>query len=410
MINTSAAFVYNKQRIKMDGSVAIYLRIIIGTEKKDIPLKISWPLDKVDWKKGRCKPRDEEDSLSADYSLIMKDADAKATEIFIQYRLKRLELSMETFLKEYHSNISKESFIDYMEQKINNRVRTKEIEEISGKNHTSTLRKIKLWKPNLSFRDINNNTAKLFDNWMLRHTDGKSLNARWAHHKNFKTYINQAIKKDHIDLINPYKFFNAKKEEGRHQPLTKDQFISLWEYYDEPLIHPTHRIVLRAFLLVCLTGMRHGDLRRFSLDWIDGEFLSFIPNKTKKFGTKARIPISTQAYNLIADEIDEVGETKMFLFPSEQKQNEFIKEIADLLELNVDICFQVGRETFATLYMEEDGKLEILASFMAHTTTKQSEKYVKIRDRRRKSEVFRISNFTNRDIGQTDPTNQTRPN
>jgi integrase len=53
----------------------------------------------------------------------------------------------------------------------------------------------------------------------------------------------------------------------------------------------------------------------------------------------------------------------------------------------------VGRETFATLYMEQDGKLEVLASLMGHTTTKMSEKYIKIRDQRKKEEAHRIASF-----------------
>lgn len=397
MVNCSAKIVYNKQRIREDGTVLLYLRVIVDRVKKDLDLKIYWEVSRFDQKNRRCLPRSKSDDKARDYNLMLADAEAKANEIFVQYRLKRMDLTLAIFLKEYSSSLNKTNFLQYMEEKINLRYRQGDIEESSRNNHLSTVRKLKEWKKELAFSDLNNRTAQLFDSWMRRQTGAKSLNARWAIHKNFKTYLNQARKVDHIEFIHPYDFFIAKQEVGRHQPLTKDQFLQFWEYYQEPLIHPSHRVVLRAFLFCCVTGMRHGDLRRFDLDWIDGEFFDFVPSKTKRFGTRVRLPISKEALDLIADEIDEVDERKMFRYPSEQKQNEYINEISDLLEVKMRVCFQIARETFATLYMEHDGKLEVLAAFLGHTTTQMSEKYVKIMDKRRKSEGLRISDFTKPD-------------
>lgn len=397
MVNCSAKIVYNPQRIRKDGTVLLYLRVIIDRKRKDMDLKIYWEKDRFDLKSRRCLPRSKDDQEAKDYNLVLADAEARANEIFITYRLRRLDLSLDIFLKEYSCTLNKSDFLEYMEAKIHQRYRESEIEESSRDNHLSSWRKIKAWKPKISFAELNNRTAQQFDNWMRVKTPAKSLNARWAHHKNFKTYLNQARKVDHIEFIHPYDFYSAKQEAGRYIPLTKDEFLQFWDYYQDPLIHPTHRAVLRSFLFCCVTGMRHGDLRRFSLDWIDGEFFDFVPKKTKRYGTRVRMPITAEAINLIADEIDEIGDRNMFCYPSEQKQNEIINEISDLLEINQKICFQIARETFATLYMEHDGKLEVLASFMGHTTTKMSEKYVKIMEQRKKQESLRISRFMVRD-------------
>jgi integrase len=43
--------------------------------------------------------------------------------------------------------------------------------------------------------------------------------------------------------------------------------------------------------------------------------------------------------------------------------------------------------------MENGGKLEVLASFLGHTSTKMSEKYIKIRDSRKREEADKISGF-----------------
>ena len=397
MVNCSAKVVYNKQRVREDGTVLLYLRVIVDRKKKDLDLKLYWELARFDLKNRRCLPRSKNDELAKDYNLLLSDAEAKANAVFVEYRLRRLELTLDVFLGEFTSSLNKSNFLQYMEEKINLRYRQGDIEESSRNNHLSSVRKIGQWKPDLTFAELNNRTAQMFDSWMKRKTGAKSLNARWATHKNFKTYLNQARKVDHIEFIHPYDFFKAKQQMGRYQPLTKDQFIQFWDYYQEPLLHPSHRVVLRAFLFCCVTGMRHGDLRRFDVDWIDGDFFDFVPNKTKRFGTRVRMPITKEALDLVADEIDEIGDKNLFRYPSEQKQNDYINEISNLLEIKTRICFQVARETLATLYMEHDGKLEVLAAFLGHTTTKMSEKYVKIMDQRKKTEGMRISNFTRTD-------------
>lgn len=407
MVNASAKITFNKQRIREDGTVLLYLRVIIDRKKKDIDLKLYWPKDRFDEKNGRCLPKKKGDETHKDFNVILADAEARATEIFVQYRLRRLGLSLSIFLKEYHSNLNRNDFIAYYETKMYQRLKDHEITPESVKTQTVTLNHLKNWKGTLLFHEINNRTALAFDTYLLNKTGCKSLNARWGQHKNFKTYLNQARKKDQIQFINPYDSFSAKSEMGRFQPLTKDQLIQLYEYYDEPLIHPTHRRVLRAFLFACFTGMRHSDVRRVSLDWMDGEFLEYIPHKTRRFGTKVRMPLTKEAMGMLADEIEESDIHKLFRKFTEQRDNVYIDEIGQLLEFRMPLCFQIARETFATLYMEHDGKLEVLASMLGHKTTEMSEKYVKIRDLRKKEERFRISDFVREDSGQTNQTDQT---
>lgn len=394
MVNCSAKIVFNKQRIRQDGTVLLYLRVIIASEKKDMDLKIYWPVNRFDEKKGRCLALEKGCEKHKDVNIILADAEARAAEIFVQYRLRRLDLTLSIFLKEYFTNLNKNDFIAYFEQKMYERLRLGEINEESVRTQKVTLNHLKNWKGVLLFSDLNNRTAALFDSYLLNKTTCKSKNARWGQHKNFKTYLNQAKKKDNIQFTNPYDYFKAGNEEGRFQPLTKDQLIQLYEYYDEPLIHPTHRRVLRAFLFACFTGMRHSDVRRVSLDWLDGEFLEFTPYKTRRFGTKVRIPLTKESMGMLADELEETPSNELFQTHAEQTDNVVIDEVGQLLGIKMKLCFQIARETFATLYMEHDGKLEVLASFMGHRSTKMSEKYIKIMDQRKKSERLRISNFT----------------
>jgi integrase len=410
MVNASVKVIFNKQRIKKDGTARLYLRVIIEREKKDIDLKLCWPHTLFDEKKGRCMPAQKNDETSKDYNVILSDAEARATEVFVQYRLKRQLLSLEIFLKEYHSNLNRDDFFAYYETKLKQRYKSGEITHPTFEAHLYTLKRLRAWKSQLLFSELNNRTAHQFDAWLAKKTEAKSINGRWGHHKNFRTYLNSAKKLDEINFTHPYHYFKAKTEQSRFMPLTKEQLIQLFEYYEEPLIHPSHKKVLRAFLFACFTGMRHSDVRRITLDWIDGEFLEWIPYKTRRFGTKVRMPLTKEAMSMLADELEENPSDRLFRSFTNQVDNRYIDEIGELCDIKMQLCFQIARETFATLYMEEEGKLEVLASFLGHKTTQQSEKYIKIMDQRKKAERVRISNFVRADSGQTDPTGQTARN
>jgi integrase len=390
----TAKVTFNAQRKRKDGTCALYLRVIINRIIRNINLDVHWWPDR--FQDGKCVGLSKDDRSAHDNNLILSDALSRATEIFIQYRLRRMTITMEAFMREFTTNMNKDDFLKYYEWKVMQRLKDREIEYSTKLSHMVTLRILRKWKRWILFNELDDRTAHRFDKWMQKYTGAKSLNGRWGHHRNFKTYLNLA-RQDRIEFRHPYEYFSAKMTVGRHQPLTKAQFLYIWLGYHNGTFEATERETVRAFLFCCLTGMRHGDVRQVALDWIDGDFFSFVPQKTKRHGTVVRVPASTQALDLIADEMDEVGKEPMFRRISEQKQNEAMRQIGKDLHLKHNLCFQVARETFATLYMENDGKLEVLASFLGHTSTKMSEKYVKIRDQRRKSEGVKIGGFTRED-------------
>jgi integrase len=368
---------------------AIYLRVIIHRKIQYINLDVSWYpslfLDGECRKFGKVKPDD--------INLIISDALAKASEIFIQYRLRRIPLSMEAFLREFKTNLNKDDFLVYYKNKMMQRLKEGEIESSSRRSHEVTLNHLRNWKKVLLFSELDDRTAFNFERYLVKKTGSQSMNSRWGQHRNFKTYLN-AAKRDNIEFIHPYDYYSAKTCASKFIPLTQDQFRTIWKEYHSRGYVGTERAVVRGFLFCCVTAMRHSDVRRVCLDWVEGDFFDFIPQKTKRHGTRVRVPASKEALILMAEEMNEVGREPMFRSISEQKQNKIMTQIGKKIGfMKTNLCFQIARETFATLYMEMDGKLEVLASLMGHTTTSMTEKYVKIRDQRKREEMDRISSF-----------------
>lgn len=379
-----------KSYVRRDGMSAIYLQVIIDSEVLRIPINAYWP--PAHWKNGRAVERFPADRQALDLNLIIQDTEAKANEILIQYRLRRKNLSKAQFLKDWTTATPSNNVLTYIARKMEQRLREREISLSSYKTQLVTLHHLQSWKKSISFESLTERTAHQFEQYLIIKTGAQSLNARWGIHKTFKTYLNQA-KSERIDFTHPYDYFTAKSQMGRFQPLHKSELLSLWNLYLRDELSAPHLDSLRAFLFTCLTGMRHSDVRRFRVDWIQGDFIEFIPKKTQRFGTTVKVPTNNYILRLIMDELEHSDRGRMFQSVVEQKQNEYMRAIGESLRLSTRLCFQVGRETFATLYIEHEGKLDVLASMMGHSSTKMSEKYVKIRDQRKKEEARRIASF-----------------
>ncbi|MFZ1423845.1 MAG: site-specific integrase [Saprospiraceae bacterium] len=82
------------------------------------------------------------------------------------------------------------------------------------------------------------------------------------------------------------------------------------------------------FLMGCYTAQRYGDVKQFSPDHINGNYINIIQQKTK---TSVKIPISKRMMKLF----------KKYNFSApklpEQKVNEYIKEIANLARIDTPI-------------------------------------------------------------------------
>lgn len=127
---------------------------------------------------------------------------------------------MAIFSKEYACNLNKDDLIVFMEQKINERVKYREISLGTKKSHTVTLNHLKAWKKKIAFADLNEKTGEQFERFLKLHTGAKSKNARWGQHRNLKTYLNLAKKNGSVSSI-LMSFLRQKQRWGDFNRLQK---------------------------------------------------------------------------------------------------------------------------------------------------------------------------------------------
>ena len=140
------------------------------------------------------------------------------------------------------------------------------------------------------------------------------------------------------------------------------------------------------FLFSCFTGLAYADVKKLSYKnigfGVDGERWIFI-NRTKT-DTRSNIPILPIASFLLEkykDHPQVINQEKLLPILSNQKMNSYLKEIADVCEINKELTFHIARHTFATTVTLSNGvPIESVSKMLGHKNIKTTQHYAKILD------------------------------
>lgn len=162
-----------------------------------------------------------------------------------------------------------------------------------------------------------------------------------------------------------------------------------------------------TFVFACLTGLRHGDLKRLSKDQIierDGQkIISILPNKGVSRRVKRIKRIEIPLMPLALQIIEKYQESYVKALPvlSNQKMNEYIKTIAktagitDMIEIVKykegrpftemvpkfqQVTCHTARHTFATISLQKGVPLQVVSNLLGHSELKTTQIYTHIVD------------------------------
>lgn len=385
------------KRPRKDGTAALFMQVIIDRKKTRIDLDIAWP-PKSFSEVHLCRARTRQDPDVEEYNVIIGNARTKANSIHKDYLMRGIHLSLESFIREYRSNLNKNDFIQYFAQKSYERWSKQKIGDDTYEKEKGTVTKLKSFAPILPFHEFQIDWAQEFDNHLKRKFANEH-NTRWMRHKHVITYLNIARKIDKINFTNPYERFKNKLVEGSWGPLELSQMKKLLEMYLEWRLKPlplltrkngvkqlderegftrAEIIVVRRFLFACNCALRISDqLELFKDMFVDGE-MSLTPEKTEKYGTKiTEVPLNDVAKLMLEDEIIDNPGPKVFNRYKEQSSNRLLKRIARKAKLKINLHHHVARYTFGSLMDQAGGNHTALMKYMGLTKRETLEKYVK---------------------------------
>jgi integrase/recombinase XerD len=205
-------------------------------------------------------------------------------------------------------------------------------------------------------------------------------NGIMKHMERLKKMVTLAYKMEWIskDPFEQYKLRFKRKEMS---------FLSAEELDKIERVELSKKIVERArdlFVFCCYTGLSYVDLdnlRSHNLCiGIDGEY--WINTKRQKTEISVNIPLLPKAYALIEKYKNEPRvfyRQRLLPFMSNQRLNNYIKEITALCGIKKDISFHTARHTFATTVTLTNGvPVETVSKMLGHTKLSTTQIYVHV--------------------------------
>lgn len=218
-----------------------------------------------------------------------------------------------------------------------------------------------------------------------------------------KSFLTWALRKGYHNNIKYQEFKFSYNTESTIITLTNEERQKLFDFdfsYSKRLDR-----VKDAFMLACYSGLRYSDLAQLKEANIEDNKIVFTSYKTTK---KQVIPFNFYVKTII---------NKYFMLNdflhviSNQKFNDYIKEICKIAEINKPtqkiqfrrgerketvlpkyefITTHTARRTFGTLYLRDGGKLQILQRIFGHSRITTTMKYLGINEKDIEEDMRRV--------------------
>ncbi len=143
-----------------------------------------------------------------------------------------------------------------------------------------------------------------------------------------------------------------------------------------------------VFLFCCFTGLAYSDVKKLTRDHviigIDGE--RWIKVNRTKTDTRSSIPILPSAQAILdkyANHPKCCAEKRLLPVNSNQKMNDYLKEIAAVCEIEKNITFHIARHSFATtVTLQNDVPIESVSKMLGHKSIRTTQHYAKVLDKK----------------------------
>jgi integrase/recombinase XerD len=358
-----------------DGSWMVFLVIILDGRRKRYALGIRVLRENWDAKSRTVKKQDPQ---SDQKNLIIQDALHRAQKIAVDLRTHGDVIGFSDFENRFFSSDTS-SFIEFWRDEME-KMRP-QLAPGTYKHHKSVLKKLENFRPDLQFSDVNLDFLNDFDKH-LRRKYGNAYNTRMANFNKVRRYVNLAMAHGKM-ARNPFDFFSIGFQDAHRVVLTRHEVMDLVKLWASKELSPGHQRALQNFLLGCFTGLRISDVYAVRKSQIHGSTLIFTPQKTSSRSKVIQIPLSKMARHFISETDQDLLADQL----SEQKTNEYLKVIAARMGWNMNLHFHAARHTFATIYLELGGSVEVLKRILGHSKLATTMKYVHISQARMEHEM-----------------------
>lgn len=317
---------------------------------------------------------------------IYKDSNKK-TLLFAQTIKAKRQIEIQNDTYGFSSQFKQDvNFIEYFKSLIEK----KKAIFVSYDTWESTLKHLKKYCTiQTTFRDIDVNFVEGFKEYLqnvakTKHNIPLSQNTKHNYFVKFKAAINKAYE-DGIITENP-----GKRVKGIKSDETQREYLTLDELKKLAGTDCRYKILKRAFLFSCLTGMRWSDIQKLKWSEVKKYNESWrIIFRQKKTRSQEYLDISDQAKGYIGEQgdLEEIVFTglKYSAWNNLQLQKWVMKA-----GINKDITFHCGRHTFAVLQLDMGTDIYTVSKLLGHADLETTLIYAKIFDQKKREAMNKI--------------------
>lgn len=143
-----------------------------------------------------------------------------------------------------------------------------------------------------------------------------------------------------------------------------------------------------VFLFCCFTGLAYSDVKKLTKNHIvigiDGE--KWIKVNRTKTDTRSSIPVLPMAQSILDKYSNHPkcnNENTLLPVNSNQKMNDYLKEIAAVCGIEKNITFHIARHSFATtITLQNDVPMESVSKMLGHKSIRTTQHYAKVLDKK----------------------------
>jgi site-specific recombinase XerD len=182
-------------------------------------------------------------------------------------------------------------------------------------------------------------------------------------------------------MIDPFSNYKLKYDRIERGYLNQDEIDKI---YTKRFVSQRLEQVRDMFIFSCYTGLSYIDLCGLMPENIrtmfDGNL--WIVMKRHKTDVTSNIRLLDIPKSILKKYEGKLPNDNLLPVISNQKMNEYLKEITIVCGINKNITFHIARHTFATLSLGYGVPIETVSKMLGHTDIKTTQIYAKITDRK----------------------------
>ncbi len=191
---------------------------------------------------------------------------------------------------------------------------------------------------------------------------------------------------------NPFGGFKIKFEDIHRDCLTGEELNTIME---KRLASERLEKIRDLFIFSCFTGLAYADVKDLKKsDLVQYEGKTWIDGSRIKTGIEFDVPLLDIPMEILNKYADHSSRGRLLDIPSNQKVNDYLKEIAAVCGIEKPLTYHVARHTFATTITLENGvALETVQKMLGHKSIRTTQIYAKMTKRRIGADMANLANI-----------------